>query len=71
MPLFQMHGMTETRERRAFITDLLVERSKGALILNSDSRLSRRAAPFGFAVGRDGLLEFSLHGATRGEQAYK
>jgi hypothetical protein len=69
--LFQVHGMVETRERGAFITDLLIERGEGSLILDGDRRLPRRASPLGFAVGCDRLLQFSLGDATQGKQAYE
>ena len=71
MRLFQVHSLAKTRERSAFITNLPVERGEGSLILSGDRRVPGSAAPLGFAVGRDRLLEFPLGDAAHGKQAHK
>jgi len=69
MLLFQVHGMVKAFQRGTLIADLLVECGEGSLVLDGDGGLPRRAAPLGFTIRRDGLLEFSLGDAARSKQA--
>src|SRR5215217_2923433 len=71
MLVFQVHGMTKAFQRGALIADLLVKCGEGSLVPDGYGRLPRRAAPLGFTIRSNRLLELSLGDAGLGKQAHE